>query len=326
MQWLPDQGEPAMTTPSNGPIPPWALTVAAMFSIQLGSALSTGLMPALGPIGTAWLRLSMGALILLLLARPPLRSLRLRDIPAVLGLGVATGVMSVTFLAAMERLPLGTAVAIEFLGPLSVAALRGRGARSLVLPVTALTGVILLTEPWAGEVDLIGVGFAAMGAVGWATYVLLTQKVGDRFSGIGALALTVPIAAVVVAPFGLPQAFGHISWEIVAIAAALAVLIPVLPYILEMRALRRMNHTSFGILLALEPAIGLLLGTIVLGQVPSTLQLLGILLVVFAGAAAQRGGRRHHEPVPHESPPPPSVGTEVTGSPATTHPAGPEHL
>lgn len=286
-----------MTASSKGSIPPWALTVAAMFSIQLGSALSAGMMPTLGPIGTAWLRLSMGALILLALARPPLRSLRLRDVPAVLGLGIATGVMSVTFLAAMERLPLGTAVAIEFLGPLSVAALRGRGARSLILPATALAGVVLLTEPWAGQVDLLGVGFAAMGAVGWAAYVLLTQKVGDRFSGIGALALTIPIAAVVVAPFGLPQAFGHITWEIVAVAGALAVLIPVLPYILEMRALRRMNHTAFGTLLALEPAIGLVLGAIVLRQLPSAVQLLGILLVVFAGAAAQHGGRRQEQPL-----------------------------
>lgn len=309
-----------MTTSTSGPIPPWALTIAAMFSIQLGSALSAGLMPTLGPIGTAWLRLSMGALILLLLARPPLRSLRLRDAPAILGLGIATGVMSVTFLAAMERLPLGTAVAIEFLGPLSVAALRGRGMRSLVLPVTALAGVVLLTEPWAGQVDLLGVGFAAMGAIGWAAYVLLTQKVGDRFSGIGALALTIPIAAVVVAPFGVPQAFGHITWEIVAVATGLAVLIPVLPYILEMRALRRMTHTAFGTLLALEPAIGLLLGMMVLAQSPSILQLVGILLVVFAGAAAQRGGRRHPHPLPPDSHAQPAYGTEVSGSDAAQHP------
>ncbi len=285
-----------MTT-FKGPIPPWLLTVAAMFSIQLGSALSLGLMPTLGPLGTAWLRLSMGALILLALARPPLKNLRLSDAPVVVGLGVATAVMSVTFLAAMERIPMGTAVAIEFLGPLTVAALRGRGARSLILPAMALAGVVLLTEPWAGEVDLLGVGFAVMGAVGWAIYILLTQRVGDRFNGIGALALTIPIAAVAAAPFGLPQAIGHITWETVAVAAALAVLIPVLPYILEMLALRRMTHTAFGTLLALEPAIGLLLGAIILHQLPSMLQLAGLLLVIVAGAAAQRGGRRQLQPV-----------------------------
>ena len=285
-----------MTT-FKGPIPPWLLTVAAMFSIQLGSALSLGLMPTLGPLGTAWLRLSMGALILLALARPPLKNLRLSDAPVVVGLGVATAVMSVTFLAAMERIPMGTAVAIEFLGPLTVAALRGSGARSLILPAMALAGVVLLTEPWAGEVDLLGVGFAVMGAVGWAIYILLTQRVGDRFNGIGALALTIPIAAVAAAPFGLPQAIGHITWETVAVATALAVLIPVLPYILEMWALRRMTHTAFGTLLALEPAIGLLLGAIVLHQLPSMLQLAGLLLVIVAGAAAQRGGRRQQQPV-----------------------------
>jgi inner membrane transporter RhtA len=239
----------------------------------------------------------MGALILLALACPPLKNLRLRDSPVVVGLGVATAVMSVTFLAAMERIPMGTAVAIEFLGPLTVAALRGRGARSLILPATALAGVVLLTEPWAGRMDLLRVGFAVMGAVGWAIYILLTQRVGDRFSGIGALALTIPIAAVAAAPFGLPQAMGHITWETVAVAAALAVLIPVLPYILEMLALRRMTHTAFGTLLALEPAIGLLLGAIVLHQLPSMLQLAGLLLVIVAGAAAQRDGRRQQQPV-----------------------------
>jgi len=282
-----------MTNSSKTSIPLWALTVAAMFIMQLGSALSAGLIPTLGPVGTAWLRLSMAALILLVLARPPLKSLRLHDAPAVIGLGVATGLMSVTFLAAMERLPLGTAVAIEFLGPLSVAALRGRGARSLILPATALAGILLLTEPWAGTVDLIGVCFAVLGALGWAVYILLTQRVGDRFSGIGALGLTIPVAAIVTAPFGIPQASGHITWEVIALAVGLAVLVPVLPYICEMLALRQMTHTAFGTLMALEPAIALTLGMIVLHQLPSVLQILGLLLVVFAGAAAQRGGRRH---------------------------------
>ncbi|MDT0196501.1 EamA family transporter [Arthrobacter sp. AB6] len=286
-----------MTNSTKTSIPPWALTVAAMFIMQLGSALSAGLIPALGPVGTAWLRLSMAALILLVLARPPLKSLRLRDAPAVIGLGVATGLMSVTFLAAMERLPLGIAVAIEFLGPLSVAALRGHGVRSLILPATALAGILLLTEPWAGTVDLIGVGFAVLGALGWAAYILLTQRVGDRFSGIGALGLTIPVAAIVTAPFGIPQAFGHITWEVIAVAAGLAVLVPVLPYICEMLALRQMTHTAFGTLMALEPAIALTLGMVVLHQLPSAMQILGLLLVVVAGAAAQRGGRRH--PAPH---------------------------
>ncbi|GIW04634.1 MAG: hypothetical protein KatS3mg059_1254 [Thermomicrobiales bacterium] len=107
------------------PVPPWGLAVGAMLSVQLGSALSVNLMSAIGPAGTAWLRLSMGALLLLALARPPLSAVRPHDVPALLGLGISTGVTTIAFLAAIERIPLGTAVAIEFLGPLMVAALRG---------------------------------------------------------------------------------------------------------------------------------------------------------------------------------------------------------
>ncbi len=274
------------------PLPPWGLAVAAMLSVQLGSALSVGLIGSVGPAGTAWLRLSMGALIFMVLARPPLRRVRRRDVPVLLGLGVMTGLMTVGFLAALELIPLGTAVAIEFLGPLTVAALRSHTPRALIWPVTALCGVVLLTEPWHGEVNPLGILYAGSAAVGWAMYIVLSQRVGDRFSGISSLSLTIPVAAVTAAVVGIPQAAGNLGFEVLAAAAGLALLLPVLPFALEMIALRRMTATAFGTLMALEPAIGLLLGLIVLHQQPSPIQLLGILLVVLAGAAAQRGGRR----------------------------------
>lgn len=283
------------------PVPPWSLAVTAMLSVQLGSALSVGLIDVVGPAGTAWLRLSMGAIVFLILARPPLRSIRRHDVPALLGLGIATGVMTIAFLAAIERIPLGTAVAIEFLGPLTVAAVRSRTARTLAWPALALLGVVLLTEPWHGAVDLVGIGFAALSGVCWGGYILLTQRAGDRFTGIQSLAITIPIAAVAAAIVGIPQAVGHLSLGVIAAAAGLALLLPVLPFALEMLALRRMKATAFGTLMAVEPALGLLLGLLVLGQLPSIVQVIGILLVVFAGAAAQRGGRRtdsaHHDPV-----------------------------
>jgi inner membrane transporter RhtA len=263
-----------------------------MMSVQLGSALSVGLIGSIGPAGTAWLRLSMGALIFMLLARPPLRRVRRRDVPVLLGLGIMTGLMTVGFLAALEYIPLGTAVAIEFLGPLTVAAVRSGSSKALIWPVLALGGVVLLTEPWHGEANPVGILFAGLAAVGWALYIVLSQRVGDRFSGISSLSLTIPIAAVTAAVVGIPQAAGHLSLEILVAAAGLALLLPVLPFALEMLALRRMTATAFGTLMALEPAIGLLLGLIVLRQQPSPVQLLGILLVVAAGAAAQRGGRR----------------------------------
>jgi inner membrane transporter RhtA len=156
----------------------------------------------------------------------------------------------------------------------------------------ALGGVVLLTQPWQGDFNLVGVAWAALAAIGWGVYILLTQRIGDRFSGIGALTLTVPIAAVAAAVVGIPQASGHLSLDILAAAAGLAILLPVLPFALEMLALRKMTPTAFGTLMALEPAVGVLLGLLILHQQPSPIQVVGILLVVLAGAAAQRGGRR----------------------------------
>lgn len=287
----------------NLPVPPWGLAVTAILSVQLGSALSVDLIGAVGPAGTAWLRLSMGAIILVAIARPPLRSVRRGDVLPLLGLGITTGLVTIGFLAAIEHIPLGTAVAIEFLGPLTVAAVRSDNRKALAWPAVALLGVVLLTEPWQGDFNLAGVTFAALAAIGWAAYILLTQRIGDRFTGIGALSMTVPIAAATAAVGGIPQAAGHLTFGILAAAAGLAILLPVLPFALEMLALRRMTPTAFGTLMALEPALGVLLGLLILHQQPSAIQVLGILLVVLAGAAAQRGGRRRPAP-PERSPSP----------------------
>lgn len=134
------------------PVPPWGLALAAMFSVQLGSALSVELIETVGPAGTAWLRLTMGALVFVVIARPPWREVRRPDVPVLLGLGVATGLVTILFLAAIERIPLGTAVAVEFLGPLTVAAVRSHTRLALVWPALALVGVALLTRPWHDEI------------------------------------------------------------------------------------------------------------------------------------------------------------------------------
>ncbi len=274
------------------PVPAWMLAVTAMFSVQLGAALSMPLISRVGSAGTAWLRLTAGALIFLVIARPALRSVQRRDIPALIALGVTTGSMTCLFLASIERIPLGTSVAIEFLGPLSVAALRSGTRRALPWPAIALMGVLLLTEPWHGAVNLAGISLAAGSAVAWAIYILLTQHIGDRLSGLTGLSLTIPIAAATAAVVGIPQAAGRITATTVVAALGLALLMPVLPFALEMTALRHMNHAAFGTLMALEPAIGVVLGTLVLHQRPSLVQTLGIVMVVVAGAAAQRNGRR----------------------------------
>jgi inner membrane transporter RhtA len=273
-------------------VPPWALAMAAMFSVQLGSALSVDVIDAVGAAGTAWLRLSMGAVVFLALARPPLRQVRRQDLSALLGLGVTTGLVTIAFLGAIERIPLGTAVAIEFLGPLTLAAIRAHSRRALTWPALALLGVTLLTEPWHGHLNPAGMGFAAVAALGWATYIGLTQRIGDRFTGLSGLSITVPIAALTAATIGIPQAAGHITPGILTAAAGLALLLPVLPFAFEMLALRRMTTTAFGTLMALEPAIAVVLGLLVLHQKPAAIHIAGITLVACAGAAAQRRGQR----------------------------------
>src|SRR6202012_5395883 len=160
----PARGNPAPGNPAISPakVPPWALAVASMTSVQLGSALSVHLISSIGPAGTAWLRLTMGAVIFLALARPPLRTLRRPDVATLTVLGVTTGLQTLAFLAAIERIPLGTVVAIEFLGPLTVAAVRSHSVRALIWPGPALAGVAGRTQPWHGHVSPAGLRSAAL--------------------------------------------------------------------------------------------------------------------------------------------------------------------
>jgi len=264
--------------------------VASIVSVQFGAALSVGLFPKVGTAGTAWLRLSAGAVIFLLIARPPVRSINRRDLPVVVGLGLATGLITVAFLFAISRIPLGTAVAIEFLGPLTVAVVRAGDRRLLIWPALAFGGVLLLTQPWSGASDLVGVAAAAVAAACWGTYIVLTANLGTRMTGIKGLSLTIPIAALATAAVGVPQAWGNITPGVVAAAFGLALLLPVLPFSLEMLALRRLTASAFGTLMALEPAVGLILGAILLAQRPDASQLVGIVLVVVAGMGAARRG------------------------------------
>ena len=272
--------------------PAWGLAVVAMLSIQLGSALSVSLFPAIGTAGTAWLRLTLGALILILVVQPRIRSITKKNLPGLIGLGVTTGLMTLSFLAAIDRIPLGTAVAIEFLGPLTVAAISGKNKKAAIWPLVALIGVVLMTEPWTTNVDPLGVGFAALAALFWGLYIVLTQHVGDQFSGVQGLALSTPVAALTAAIVGVPQAFGNITWQVLALGLLLGLLTPALPFALEMLALKRMNRRAFGTLMAIEPAIASVIGVAILLQIPGLLDVFGIALVILAGVATQRDATR----------------------------------
>ena len=265
-----------------------AAAVAAMVSVQFGAALSTHLFSALSPAGTAWLRLVVAGTVLLAITRPRIAGLPRTVLLPTLALGAITGLLMVSFIEAVARLPLGTAVAIEFLGPLSVAAVQSHRRSALIWPALAVIGVATLTRPWVGHLDLLGIGFAAGAALGWAGYILLTHRVGSQFEGMGGLAVSLATAAVVTAPIGAWSAVRGLTLPTAAAGLGLAVLVPLLPFVLEMWALRRMPLAAFGTLMAVEPAVGILLGWTVLHQRMSGLQLCGVALVVMAGVGAQR--------------------------------------
>lgn len=267
------------------------LAVASMCSVQLGAALSRPATIEYGTVGTTWLRLCFAALALVIFVRPPLHTYSRRRWIAAVALGSAMAAMTLCFFAAVRRVPLGLAVAINFLGPLAVATFGVRKPAMLAWPVLALAGVLLLARQdgmWvASPAALI---FPIGSALGWAAYILLMKRVGTLFDGLQGLATSLIVAALVTTPFGLAQSGGHLPAGQLVDAAYLAVLVPLFPYVLELIALRRMSASAFGILMSAEPAIAAAIGFVVLAQPMSAPQIAGTLCVVGAsiGAVVQK--------------------------------------
>ena len=262
-----------------------------MLCVQLGLAASVGMIDRVGAEGAAWLRLSWAALLLLVLVRPRPSAFTRASLRAGALLGVVTAGMTLTFMAAVTRLPLGTASALEFLGPLGVAVVRTRGV-GRAWALVAAVGVLCLTQPWAGSADTVGVAFALVAAGCWAAYVLLTQAVGDAVEGIAGLAISIPVAALVATAVAGPGVVGRLTPEVLLAGLGLAVLLPLVPFTLELLALRRLSAGAFGTLMALEPGFALVIGFVALQQVPGPVAVLGVGLVVAAGLGAERSGAR----------------------------------
>ncbi|WP_374455648.1 DMT family transporter [Nocardioides sp.] len=272
-----------------------SMAVASMLCVQLGLAASVGLIDDVGAGGAAWLRLFWAGVLLLVLVRPRLSTFSPEALRAGTALGIATAGVTLLFMAAVARLPLGTASALEFLGPLGVAVVRSRGT-GRVWALLAAAGVLCLTQPWTGDADPVGVAFALAAACCWAAYILLTQRVGDAVSGLGGLAISMPVAAVVATLVAGPGVVDDLTPELMLVGLGLAVLLPVVPFALELLALRRLTTAAFGTLMALEPAFALVIGFLALAQVPNALSVVGIGLVVAAGIGAERSGAREVEP------------------------------
>jgi inner membrane transporter RhtA len=297
------------------------MAVASMLCVQLGLAASVGLLDEIGPGGAAWLRLAWAGLLLLLIVRPRPSAFGREALLAGAVLGVVTAGLTLFFMAAVARLPLGTASAIEFLGPLGVAVARSRG-RGRAWAGLAAAGVVCLTQPWAGTVDAVGAAFALAAAACWAAYILLTQKVGDAVTGIGGLAISMPVAAVVATLVAGRDVVGRLTPELLLLGLGLAILLPVVPFMLELLALRRLTTAAFGTLMALEPALALLVGLVLLHQVPAPLSVLGVAMVVAAGIGAERGGARVSPSLPTTEPERLSA-TVLAGGTTAANTAGP---
>ena len=284
-----------------------SMAVASMLCVQLGLAASVGMIDQVGAGGAAWLRLFWAGVLLLVVVRPRLSAFSREALRAGVALGVVTAGVTLLFMAAVDRLPLGTASALEFLGPLGVAVVRSRGVGRAWALVAAL-GVLCLTQPWAGSADPVGVAFALAAAVCWAAYILLTQRVGEAVSGVAGLSISMPVAAVVATVVAGPGVVDRLTPELMLAGLGLAILLPVVPFTLELLALRRLTTGAFGTLMALEPAFALMIGFVALHQVPNLLAVLGIGFVVAAGVGAERSGARipagtadeidHSRPVP----------------------------
>ena len=268
------------------------MALGSMVCVQLGLAIAVSLIDDIGVEGAAWLRLAWAGILLLVIVRPRRAAFTRNSFLMCVLLGIVTAAITLLFMAALDRIPLGTASALEFLGPLGVAVARGRGQARFLWPGVAAVGVLLLTQPWSGTVDLVGVGYALAAAVCWAGYILLTQRVGDEVAGINGLAVSMPVAGLVATLTVGPAVFDRMSPEILLIGVGLAILLPVVPFALELLALRRLTAAAFGTLMSLEPALAMVIGLTVLGQVPSALAVVGIVFVVAAGVGAARTGAR----------------------------------
>jgi inner membrane transporter RhtA len=271
------------------------LVLAGGVSVQFGGALAVSLMPRAGALGVVTLRLLVAAIVLLVVCRPKVRGHSRADWNTVIVFGLAMAAMNGLFYQSVARIPLGPAVTLEVLGPLALSVLASRRALNAVWAALALGGVFLLGGGGFSSLDPAGVAFALGAGAMWAAYIIFSARTGRRFPQADGLALAMAVAAVAFLPLGIVESGSKLLVPTtVALGAAVAVLSSVLPYTLELVALRRLPASTFAILMSLEPAVAAIAGFLVLDQALSLVQSLAIALVVAAsmGAVRTQVGRR----------------------------------
>jgi inner membrane transporter RhtA len=271
-------------------IPPTALVLGAVSSVQFGAAFAKTLFDEVGPAGTVFVRVAFAAVILMVAWRPLLTGRSGADWRLIVAFGFSLVAMNLSYYEALDRIPLGIAVTFEFIGPLGVAVVGSRHALDLVWVALAAAGILLLSDFGGADFDKLGVALALLAGCFWAAYILLSVRVGRSIPGGQGLALAMAAGAVMLAPVGVGQGGGDLlSPEVLGIGLAVAVLSSAIPYTLELEALRRMPSGVFGVLMSLEPAAAAVAGFIVLGEDLVAREIVAIGLVVAASAGAARG-------------------------------------
>lgn len=279
-------------------IPAVWLVISGIVSVQVGAAIAKDLFDVVPPTAMVWLRLITSAVILLVAARPGLRGHSGRDWLIVLGFGVSLMTMNWAIYQSFARIPLGIAVTIEFLGPLTLAVIGSRRVTDLIWVVLAGTGVALLGLSRA-SLTLPGVLFALLAALAWAFYILLSAQTGRRWPGISGLAIASMVGAIALAPPAILEAGSALlDPTVIALGVAVGLLSSVIPYSFELIALRRIPPRVFSILMSLEPAAAALAAMILLGEFLSLLQWLAMACVIMASIGATRSSRTLDQPAP----------------------------
>ncbi|WSX64876.1 EamA family transporter [Streptomyces sp. NBC_00986] len=280
---------PAVAPSRRGSLGPVGLVLAGGISVQFGGALAVTLMPRVGALGVVTLRLLVAAVVLLVICRPSLRGHSRADWGTVVVFGITMAAMNGLFYQSLARIPLGPAVTLEVLGPLALSVLTSRRALNAVWAGLALAGVFLLGGGGFSSLDPVGVAFALGAGAMWATYIVFSARTGRRFPQADGLALAMVVAAVVFLPLGVAESGTKLlNPATIALGSAVAVLSSVLPYTLELLALRRLPSSTFAILMSLEPAVAATAGFLILHQALSVPEAMAIALVIAASMGAVR--------------------------------------
>ena len=266
---------------------PIAAVLVAIVSLQGGASLAKGLFPVVGAQGATTLRLVFATTMMLAVWRPWRTPVPRANRLFILGYGAALGCMNLTFYMSLRTVPLGLAVALEFVGPLAVAVIQSHRLLDLAWVVMAAIGIALLLAlgPATAHIDPIGAGFALAAGVCWGFYIILGKRARANGAQGHAVAYGAVIATLIVTPFGVAQAgAGLFAPAIIPTALAIAFFTSALPYSLEMVALSRMPARTFGVLMSLEPVVGALSGFVFLGERLNCLQVSAIALIMAASA------------------------------------------